>query len=89
MSLILNQVMMLKNGKKQRFLRFKTAYQSSLTMTCYVKKVESCLTCFNSFGGQERCYSFAENNFVRATFQNLVPCMTASKKMPKLLEIVA
>ena len=44
--LIVNHVMMLKNRKKIHFLRFKTAYQSYLTMTHHVKEAQSTLHLF-------------------------------------------
>ena len=49
-------------------LRFKTAYQSSLTMTPHGK--EAYLSCiyFNSPEGQNGCDSVTKNNFVRNNF---------------------
>ena len=53
--------------QKRCFLRFKTAYQSSLRITHHVKEAESILHLFQL--GQESCDSLAKNNFVRAIFQ--------------------
>ena len=81
--------MMLKDGKKRRFLRFKTAYQSSFTMVCHVREAESILYLFNSLEGHESCNSHAKNNFVRATFQKFSAMCDRVGKTSKLLEIVA
>ena len=73
--------------QKRCFLRFKIAYQSSLTMMQHVKEAESISHLFYFSEGQEKSDSLAKNNFVKATFQKFGK--DAKKKMPKLLEIVA
>ena len=59
---------MSKNRKKDVFLQFQTAYQSSLSMTCTWRKPNLSRTYFNCTEGQDTCDSLAKNNFVRATF---------------------
>ena len=75
--------------KKNVFLQFKAAYQSSLTMTRHVKEAESILHLFNSSEGQESCDSLATNNLVRAAFQKFGAMCDGIRKMQKLLEIIA
>ena len=75
--------------KKRRFLQFKAAYQSSLTMTRHVKEAESIWHLFNSSERQESCDSLAKNNLVRAAFQKFGAMCDRIRKMQKLLEIVA
>ena len=47
------------------------------------KKLNLCLTCFNSSGGQESCSSFAKNNLVRATFRKFGAVCNCVKKNAK------
>ena len=58
--------------KKRCFLRFKIAYQSSLTMMHHMKEAESISHLFYFSEGQEKSDSLAKNNFVKATFQKFV-----------------
>ena len=72
--------------KKRRFLRFKIAYQSSLTMMHHVKEAESISHLLYFSEGQEKSDSLAKNNFVKATFEKfgaVCDCVRKNAKASK------
>ena len=68
MSLVLNQVMMLKNEKKDVFYNLRKLTNLLWQWHAMWRKLNLCCICFNSSEGQESCDSLAKNNFGRATF---------------------
>ena len=69
MSLILNQVMIVKNGEKKHFydLSLAISFDNDVPRDVSRKLYLSC-TCFNSSEGQESCDFLAKNNFMRTAF---------------------